>query len=591
MRSPRLHGVQATTGRPPRRQRRRRRAPPPRPRRRCGRRPPRCARRRPPCRQPPRRRRLRHRPQSSRPPSAGDPFDGFTLLRDFYGRLGVDPFSAAELVDQAAPGSTAEAFLYHEVGVAIAIFDHTSAPLPAYTVTQTGPAVSVCRDDGVCETFGDFVAVAGALDTFTLDGQPMDDRAGSYQRLTTVEALTLDASFGVRRPRDELLSVVALLTAEGGGTTFAWEQTAYVDATGQQLPIDVATSLYPAAHRGRRFRCRPRPDSRRRRRRSAGRPDHHRPHRGPDHDPHSGAAPAMTARSPLVVLGTLAISTAAAVAGVAGYPAAGITTEATSAPSTTVGSAVLDAVDLFTDLFTSLGGDPPNRGNLDQHVVPGSPAAAWVDYCSVSPRPVSTAGQARSSRSPSPRAPRPSTVTAVDVCTEGFCDEFSGFVVDDEGGCSRSSSTASPSTIAWLRRRSRSQKDDLGRRARRLRAGHRRRARRRPRHHPRRRGARQSPGRTCDYHDPAGDDIPVDLAASAYPRSVGPVGAQAVVLQFPLAELGGEVVLTYTTESTSHPSRSASPSTRCSRSLVDDVRDHCHRQPAARRGQRPNRPS
>ena len=179
------------------------------------------------------------------PTVAGDPFDGFTLLRDFYGRLGVDPFSAADLVDQAAPGSTAEAFLYHEIGAAIAIFDHTSDPLPAYTVTQTGPSVSVCRDDGVCETFGDFVAVAGALDTLTLDGQPMDDRAGSYQRLTTVETLTLDASFGVRRPRDELLSVVALLTAEGGGTTFAWEQTAYVDATGEQLPIDVATSLYP----------------------------------------------------------------------------------------------------------------------------------------------------------------------------------------------------------------------------------------------------------------------------------------------------------------------------------------------------------
>ena len=29
------------------------------------------------------------------------------------------------------------------------------------------------------------------------------------------------------------------------GRRSLWEQTAYVDATGQQLPIDVATSLYP----------------------------------------------------------------------------------------------------------------------------------------------------------------------------------------------------------------------------------------------------------------------------------------------------------------------------------------------------------
>ena len=134
------------------------------------------------------------------------------------------------------------------------------------------------------------------------------------------------------------------------------------------------------------------------------------------------------------MLGTLAISTAAAVAGVAGYPAAGITTEATSAPSTTVGSAELDAVDLFTDLFTSLGGDPPNRGNLDQRVAPGSPAAAWVDYL------FGFATARLDSRS----GPfEPFTVTesatsvdgdvAVDVCTEGFCDEFSGFVGDDEG--------------------------------------------------------------------------------------------------------------------------------------------------------------
>ena len=136
--------------------------------------------------------------------------------------------------------------MLHEAVVAIAIFGHTTAPLPSYTVVADGPAVAVCRDDGACESFSDFVLVGAALDTFAIDGQPMAQRASAYERQTTVEALTIEASYAVRRPRDELLSVVLLLAAEGGGTTFGWEQASYVDATGRQYPIDVANSHVPA---------------------------------------------------------------------------------------------------------------------------------------------------------------------------------------------------------------------------------------------------------------------------------------------------------------------------------------------------------
>ena len=182
---------------------------------------------------------------TSFPPPTAATFDAFTLLRDFYGQLAVDPFVAADHIEQTARGSAAEAFLFHEVGVAIAIFGNTSAPLPAYTVTANGPAVSVCRDDGVCESFSDFIVDGALLDTFSIDGQPMDQRISGYERPTTVEALTIDAAFAVRRPRDELLSVVVLLTAAGGGTTFAWEQAMYVDASGRQYPVDQPTSQYP----------------------------------------------------------------------------------------------------------------------------------------------------------------------------------------------------------------------------------------------------------------------------------------------------------------------------------------------------------
>ena len=50
------------------------------------------------------------------------------------------------------------------------------------------------------------------------------------------------------------------------------------------------------------------------------------------------------------------------------------------------------------------------------------------------------------------------------------------------------------------------------------------------------------------YVDPSGVEIPVDLAASAFPPEITPRPDgqdQPVVLQFPTAELGGELVLPY----------------------------------------------
>ncbi|HET9667298.1 MAG TPA: hypothetical protein VFP09_11095, partial [Desertimonas sp.] len=183
-------------------------------------------------------------PPPTTAPSATS-FDGFTFLRDFYRRLAFDPFAAAEVAEATTLGSTANSFMLHEVVVAIAILGHTTAPLPSYTVVADGPAVAVCRDDGACETFSDFVLVGTALDTFAIDGQPMAQRASAYERPTTVETLTIDSSYAVRRPRDELLSVVVLLAAEGGGTTFGWDQASYVDATGLQHPVDAVNSQFP----------------------------------------------------------------------------------------------------------------------------------------------------------------------------------------------------------------------------------------------------------------------------------------------------------------------------------------------------------
>ena len=59
-------------------------------------------------------------------------------------------------------------------------------------MTANGPAVSICRNDGACEVFSDFVLAGGLLDTFSVDGQPIDQWTSEYERRTTAEALTID---------------------------------------------------------------------------------------------------------------------------------------------------------------------------------------------------------------------------------------------------------------------------------------------------------------------------------------------------------------------------------------------------------------
>jgi hypothetical protein len=181
------------------------------------------------------------------PTSATAPitFDGYTFLRNFYSELAVDPFGAAEDAEMTALGSDAYAFVLHEAGTAIAVYNNTTIPLPNYTVTDNGDAVEVCSDAGACDTFGDFRIAGVLLDTFSIDGQPLAERVSAFERPTTVEALTIDASYALRRPRDEALSVVVLLGSEGGGTTFFWDRARYVDIAGTPFAIDAAASQYP----------------------------------------------------------------------------------------------------------------------------------------------------------------------------------------------------------------------------------------------------------------------------------------------------------------------------------------------------------
>ena len=233
---------------------------------------------------------------------------------------------------------------------------------------------------------------------------------------------------------------------------------------------------------------------------------------------------------------------------------AGFAPAAAAVPATLAGAPVFEPVDFFTDLFIRAGGNPPNRGNLDQHVVPGSPAEAWVNYF---------LGFA-SARVDSRHGPfEPFTVTegttavsgeeAVDVCNEGFCDQFSGFVADDDGrlqtfllngvaiddrlGRPSKATEAEPVSVGVVGAFERVTVDELAVVLEFIPGGE----------------EITVAWDEVRYADPTRGYLPVDLPASAYPRVVGPVGSQPVVLQFPAAELGGELDLTFTSPSSPSP--------------------------------------
>ena len=235
--------------------------------------------------------------------------------------------------------------------------------------------------------------------------------------------------------------MVVLLTATGGGTAFGWEQATYVDATGRQFPIDTANSQFPgyvedggidlahvsfagAQHGGQLID-----------------PVHGQCHGSRDHDPHP-RHPAMRRRSPMRSM--IAVAAVAAVSFL-------------GAPTTDAGTSEFEPVDFFTDLFTWIGDDPPNRGDLDQRVAPGSPASRPrrlpVRVRDGPPRqPARSLRALHRHRERPPRSPasKPSTSAAKGSATSSAASSSTTMA-----GCRPSCSTASPSTTGWPCRRSR----------------------------------------------------------------------------------------------------------------------------------------
>jgi hypothetical protein len=240
----------------------------------------------------------------------------------------------------------------------------------------------------------------------------------------------------------------------------------------------------------------------------------------------------------------LAVGVVASAASSAGRAAPIDAPAATAVPTTVAGAPVFDAVDFFSDFFGLAADGSTSSGDLDERVVAGSPADAFVTY-------LLGFGTARLDSRQGQLAPFTVTASttalagdeAVDVCNEGFCDQFSGFdVVDgrlrsfDLNGLPIDDRLAAPSkprpgstAMRVIGAFERVTVDELAVVVA--------------------IAADEELAVAWDdvvYANPDTGDIPVDLLASAYPQVIPGGGEQAVVLQFPTGDLGGELVLPYT---------------------------------------------
>ena len=243
------------------------------------------------------------------------------------------------------------------------------------------------------------------------------------------------------------------------------------------------------------------------------------------------------------------------------------------APETTVATtSEFDAVDFFSDFYALVNADPYGPSDLSERIVAGSPADAFLDLRPrIQRRPRRQQARDRSNRSPSlarrlrSKALRPSRCAATASATRSATSS------SRMAACSRSSSTGWRSTTVSRRRPKPAEFGDVGIG---VIGGFERitvdelavvigvdPAARPWRWH----GTRWSTSTR------RGDEIAVDLLASAYPRVIEPRPdgrAQPVVLQFPTADLGGELVVPFISGSHRPRSRPASLSTSWVPSLV-----------------------
>lgn len=221
---------------------------------------------------------------------------------------------------------------------------------------------------------------------------------------------------------------------------------------------------------------------------------------------------------------------------------------ATSVPTTIAGQTApteFDALGFFTELFRQLDEDPVS-GDLDEWLVPGSPAAGFVTYL---------LGFATARRD-NPQEDLPSFEVAVsggsiEACVADFCDVFSDFRVDDGrlagfrlngavidsrvGAASKPVSSGSLE-VEVLGAFERISVNELAVVI----------------------AVESYKDVTFDWEavtlvDATGVNLTVDVDASSWPEAVATATRHVVVVQFPGGRLGSDLIVTYTSPTASEP--------------------------------------
>ena len=137
------------------------------------------------------------------------------------------------------------------LGFAAARIDGRQGPFEPFTVDGTttpiegDPAVEVCVD-GFCDELSGFVVSDGLLQSFELNGVPIDDRVAAPSKATKFGDVGIRVIGAFERVTVDELAVVVAVDPGAETLTVPWDEVFYVDPSGTEIPVDLAASAYPA---------------------------------------------------------------------------------------------------------------------------------------------------------------------------------------------------------------------------------------------------------------------------------------------------------------------------------------------------------
>jgi hypothetical protein len=178
-------------------------------------------------------------------------FEPVDFFGDFYFQINADPYEAGDLSKRVVAGSPAEAFVTYVLGFGAARIDSRQGPFEPFTVDATttpiegDPAVDVCSD-GVCDMLSGFVVADDRLQSFLLNGVPIDDRVAAPSKATMAGDVGLRVVGAFERVTVDELAVVIAVDPGAETLSVPWDEVFYVDPSGDEIPVDLAASAYPA---------------------------------------------------------------------------------------------------------------------------------------------------------------------------------------------------------------------------------------------------------------------------------------------------------------------------------------------------------